>query len=87
MTEMTETMEILKFLPLLFIAAAAIIVFGAKKLVKKYGMDKNVKCEYEDQMTVEELESYKFDKAVVNLKMFGLLIALPGVVLVMVLFR
>lgn len=79
--------DFLRFLPLLFLASAGVMVFGAKYFVKKYEMDKKVKCEYADEMTAEEVEKYKFDKAVVNLKMLGMLVALPGVVLVLVLFR
>jgi hypothetical protein len=38
-------------------------------------------------MDEEELEDYKLTKATVNMKMYGMLIALPGIILTLVAFK
>ena len=76
----------LPFTPFLFLLIASVIVFGAKYFVKKYDLDKKVKFEYDDELTAEELEKFKFEKAVANVKMWGMLVALPGVILTLVFF-
>jgi hypothetical protein len=63
------------------------MVFGAKFIVAKFNLNKDVKCEFEHQMSEEELEQYKVNKAVVNLKMLGMLVALPGLILIIVAFK
>jgi hypothetical protein len=80
-------MIILKIIAVLFIVAGFITVFAAKLAVKKYGLDEKSKCDFEHEMGEEELKQYKYNKAVVNLKMIGLLVALPGFVIMFIVFR
>lgn len=77
----------LRILSLVIIAAGFITVFLAKGLVRKYKLDVKQKCNFEHEMNEEELNQYKFNKAVVNIKMLGLLIALPGLILMVIAFK
>lgn len=80
-------MLILKILGFLFLIAGFGTVFSAKSLVRKYNLDNNTKCDFEHEMNEEELKQYKFDKASVNLKMAGMLVSIPGLVLVLIAFK
>jgi len=80
-------MEFLQIVAFMLLIAGAVLVFGARKIVRKYGLDRKAKCNFEHEMTEEELENYKINKAVVNTKMLGMLVALPGIVLILVLFK
>lgn len=68
-------------LPLIFIVPGFLVVFAARTLVKKFNLNEKTKCEFESEMSEEELADYKVNKAVVNVKMMGMLIAIPGFVL------
>ncbi|MCX7708939.1 MAG: hypothetical protein N2484_03720 [Clostridia bacterium] len=80
-------MNFLKILAFLFLAAGFGIVFAARTIVKKYHLDQKSKCDFENEMTGEELQQYKVNKATVNVKMMGMLVALPGLILIVVLFK
>lgn len=80
-------MTLLKVLAFIFIIAGAVIVFGARKIVSVFELDKNEKCDHADQMTEEELSLYKSNRAVVNVKMLGMLLTLPGIILILILYR
>lgn len=77
----------LKILTFVFLIPGVIIVFSARWIVKKYGLDKNVKCDYESEMSEDEILLYKNNKAVINVKMLGMLIALPGFIMAIIAFR
>lgn len=70
-----------------FLLAGFGMVFGAKSLVKKYGLDTNVKCSFEGELSEEEVRNYKLTKASVNLKMLGLLVSVPGIVFILIAFK
>ena len=78
---------IFKILAFVFLVPGFIVVFAARWAVKKYGLDQKVKVDFEDKLEEEELTQYKFNKATVNLKMLGMLIALPGLALILFAFR
>lgn len=80
-------MLFLKVLGFLFFIPGVMLVFASRWLVQKYGLDKNIKCDFENEMTKDELEVYKYNKAVVNVKMAGMLVALPGIALILIAFR
>lgn len=77
----------LKILTFVFLIPGVIIVFSARWIVKKYELDKNVKCDYESEMSEDEILLYKNNKAVINVKMLGMLIALPGFIMAIIAFR
>lgn len=78
---------LLKVLAAVFLLSGFMTVFLARTLVTRFGLDRNAKCDFENEMGEDELKQYKFNKTVVNMKMLGMLIALPGVVLIVVVFR
>jgi len=78
---------ILKILAFILLIAGALTVFGARWAVGKYHLDKNMKVDHEDEMSAEEIEQYRYSKAVLNLKMLGMIILLPGMILLLVLFK
>ena len=80
-------MLIIKIIAVLFLIAGFATVYGSKYLVRKFNIDKNIKCSFEQEMTEEELEQYKFDKASINVKMMGMLLSAPGVILILIAFR
>jgi len=53
----------------------------------KVKLDERTTCDFEDEITEEELVKYKFDKAVLNVKMAGMLIAFPGLILLLIIYR
>ena len=77
----------LKVLALLIVAVGALIVFGAKTIVEKYELDKRIKEDFENEMTEEEIINYKKQRAIVNIKTIGKIVALPGLVMVLFLFK
>ena len=80
-------MQILRIFSVLFIVAGFIMVLAAKWIVSKYGLDKNTACDFEFEMSEEELRQYKYNKAVANFKILGMAVALPGFILFFVAFR
>lgn len=77
----------LKVIGFIFLIPGVLMVFASRWLVSKYRLDNNIKCDFENVFSEEELKEYKFNKAVVNLKMLGMLIALPGIALILIAFR
>ncbi|GAE88896.1 hypothetical protein [Acetivibrio straminisolvens] len=80
-------MIFLKILMLLSLVSGFATVFAAKAIVEKFNLKEKAKCDFENEITEEELEKYKFDKAVLSVKMTGMLIALPGLILLLIIYR
>ncbi len=68
-----------------------VIGFGtaavARFAVDKFDLSRNAVCDFEHEMSEDELKQYKYNKAVVKIKILGVFIALPGLVLFMISFR
>lgn len=77
----------LQIIGFVFLVPGALLVFASRWLVQKYELDKSVKCDFASEISEEDLKEYKYNKAVVNLKMLGMLIALPGIALILIAFR
>ncbi len=77
----------LKILAGLILAAGFALVLTAKNIVKRFGLDKKVKLENEEEMDEEDINDYKTLKATVNIKLWGMLIALPGLILTLIVFK
>lgn len=80
-------MLILKILAFLFLIPGVIMVFAAKLAVKKFNLAEKTKINSAYEMDEEESKQYKYLKAIVNFKMLGLLVALPGFILIIIGFR
>lgn len=59
------------------------IVYLSKLIVKKYRLNESAVCDFENELNEEELIEYKCNKATVKVKIFGLIVALPGVILIL----
>ena len=80
-------MMILKIAAVAFLLAGFGTVLAAKNLVKLLGLEQKVKVTFEHEMDEEELAEFMFTKATVNVKIYGMLIAIPGIVLTLIAFR
>lgn len=80
-------MKPLEILSLVIMAAGFAMVFASRAIVKKYDLAKKQKCQHADEMSVEEVEEYQYNKAVVSFKMMGLVVSIPGLILFILLFR
>jgi len=80
-------MPVLEILAGLIMAAGVAMVAAAKKIVKKFGLDKKVTTEHESELDESELEEYRMLKATVNVKLYGMLVFLPGVILLLIAFN
>ena len=78
---------LLKILVFLFIVPGFLTVYLSGWAVRKYNLDKNVTINFEDTLSEEELTKYKFNAASVRVKMIGIAIALPGIILLLFVFR
>ena len=77
----------LKIIAGLFLISGFCVVLAAKSLVKKFMLEEKVEVKFEHEMNEEEMAQYKFMKATVNVKIYGMLIALPGIILTLVAFK
>jgi len=62
-------------------------VLSAKNLVKRFNYDQKVTVDFENEMNEDEIAQYKQNKAIVNVKLVGMLIALPGIILTLIVFK
>ena len=77
----------LKVLALVLLVSGVAVVFSARWLVRRYKLDAKAGCSFESEMGEEELKQYKFNKAVVNVKLAGMLVALPGFIIIVFVFK
>jgi|GEM_PF-592292 len=85
--ERKEFMLLLKILAGLIIITGFIMVLAAKSIVKKFGLDKKIKLDNETGIEPEEADDIRMLKATVNIKLYGMLVVLPGLVLTLIAFR
>lgn len=80
-------MNLQEILSLVIIAIGFAVVYSAKLIVKKFQLVEKQKCVNASQMSEEEIQSYKLNKAVFNIKLMGLIISIPGLILFIISFR
>lgn len=80
-------MNALKIIAFVLIAAGAVINYGAKYIVRRLSLEERVYVGEADELGDKELEEYKRTKAISKVKLIGLFILLPGVILVFIAFR
>ena len=80
-------MLLFRILAFIFLIPGVVMVFGAEQFVKKFGLERKVTVDFENTMSEEELEQFKKSKAMVNFKMAGMLVALPGLVFILLGFK
>ncbi|MDQ2087116.1 hypothetical protein RBH29_11835 [Herbivorax sp. ANBcel31] len=77
----------LKVLSILLLIPGFACAIFSKVIVRKFNLDEKVECNFEHEMSEEELLQYKFSKAEVNVKLGGMLLALPGIIMVLIVFK
>jgi hypothetical protein len=80
---------ILRILGLLIAAAGLIVVYGAPSIVDRKGLAAKKKFDpkYEENLPPEELEKHHRNAAILDVKLYGLLISAPGFILTLIAFR
>ncbi len=71
----------MEIIGLILMAPGFAAVYLAKYIVDKYRLNEKVVCDFEGELTEEELATYKHNKAILNIKMMGMIISLPGLFL------
>ncbi|MEN8905249.1 MAG: hypothetical protein ABF289_04755 [Clostridiales bacterium] len=77
----------LKVISILLVLAGSFIVYLAKVIMRKYKLDQKIKCKYEDELNDEEIRDYKINSALIKIKLVGFGLFLPGVILVVIVFK
>jgi flagellar biosynthesis component FlhA len=80
-------MLLLKIIAFVFLVPGFAISFGAGMIVSRFKLDQKVKVDFEHEMSEEELQKYKMNRALVNCKMLGMIITIPGLIILIVAFR
>ena len=80
-------MKPLGIIALIIMAIGFATVYAARAIVKKFGLADKQECEHQAEMTEEEVESYKLSKAVFNVKITGIVISVPGLILFLIFFK
>lgn len=87
---MNETMVlVLRILGITLAAAGLILVWLSPHIVDKYGLTarKQIDPRLTGHMSAEEIEKFRRESAVLDVKLRSLLVALPGLILILVAFR
>lgn len=80
-------MTALKIIAFAFLIIGALINYGAKLIVRRMDLVEKIDANEANELTGEEFERYKLTKAIVRVKIIGFLIMLPGVFLLVYIFR
>lgn len=80
-------MLILRILAFLFLVPGTAMVFGSNWAVRKFNLAEKTAVGGEHSMDEDELKEYKRLKANVNFKMLGMLVALPGFIMIFIGFK
>lgn len=80
-------MTVLKIAAILLMAAGAAVNYGARYIVKRLSLNQRVNVKEAHGFTGEALEEYKQVKALTTVKLVGLFILIPGVVLIFIAFQ
>ena len=81
------TMLALKILAGLVLIVGFFIALAARGLVTRFNLDKKVTVDNESEFGEKEAEEYRYAKAVALVKMSGMIIALPGLILTLFAFK
>lgn len=87
---MNETLEIvLKILGAVIGLAGLVVVYGAPKIVdaKKLDEKKQVDPERVANLDEEQVKKFRRDTAILDVKIKGLLIAVPGFIILLIMYK
>ena len=77
----------LKIIAGLILIAGFFIALAARSLVTRFELDKRMNIENESEFDEKDATEYRHVKAVAFVKMSGMLIALPGLILTLFAFK
>ena len=77
----------LKVIAVVIFLLGVFVVYAAKFFVKRYNLAAKEVVKYAEELKEKELELMKMTGAVLKVKIIGTFIALPGAVLIFILFR
>lgn len=82
-------MDVLKIIALVIVVIGVIVVFAARPLSRHFHLQEKVKLDphFTEGMDEEMLLRYREQKAILQMKLYGLLLASPGFILILVLFK
>lgn len=80
---------VLQVLGLLILAVGIFVVYAAPRIVEKRRLDekKVVDPERTADLSEEDLKKFKREAAILDLKIKGVLIALPGALMILILYK
>lgn len=87
---MNETLElILRIIGLALTAAGMVVVYAAPRIAESKGLidKKSIPPERLEKMSEEEQKKFRRDSAILDVKFKGLLLAAPGLILILIAFR
>lgn len=78
-----------KAIALILVLGGGIIIYLAPRIVRKRGLDAHVQLTPEQEESFDEAgqQKYRFVQATLKIKLYGLLLAMPGFILVLLLFK
>lgn len=74
-------MKTIDIVALIILAIGFAVVLLSKAIVNKFNLVEKQECKYASELSEEELQNYKLNKASFNMKITGLIITIPGFVL------
>lgn len=77
----------LKIVAFVLMAIGAFINYGGKLIVSRMGLAEKMEVKEAQEFSGEELEKYKYTKALVRVKVVGLIVLLVGVMIVFGVYR
>ncbi len=77
-------MKPIDIVALAILAVGFAVVLSSKAIVNKFNLVEKQECKYASELSEEELNNYKLNKASFNMKIAGLLITIPGFVLFLI---
>lgn len=80
-------MDFVKIASIILIAIGAVVNYGSSIIVKRMDLAAKMKVKEAHELTAEDLEKYKHQKAIVRVKIVGLLLLLPGVILALIAYK
>lgn len=78
---------VLKILAFILVLIGGCMVYLAGMIVKKYKLDQKATCNIESELSEQEIVEYKENKAIIKVKLFGLMILLPGIIILLFIFK
>jgi multisubunit Na+/H+ antiporter MnhG subunit len=80
-------MYVLKILAFILMAIGAFINYGARLIVNKMELAGKMDAKEAEELVGEELEKYKYTKALARVKTVGLIVLLAGVLIILGVYR